>query len=301
MRMSGRAALAASVLALGVGATPAPPPLADGTRLPLWPHGVPGFEARAAIPERSQDYWTDHINDPGVVAFLPRPANATGTAVLIVPGGGHRQVVTTTEGDDVGRWFARRGVAAFVLRYRLFREAGSPYRLDDARADVERAMRLVRSRAPGLGIDPHRIGIWGFSAGGELARMATLSAPVPAPTYAGRRGDAIDRVSARPDFAILEFPGPAHAEEHVTRDAVPVLLSAANDDPCCSAPTMEVANEYRAAGASLELHLYAAGGHAYNLGEDTPLASLQHWPDRLLDWMGDRGLLGRPAPVFVPK
>jgi acetyl esterase/lipase len=205
--------------------------------------------------------------------------------------------VTTTEGEDAAHWLTNHGVAAFVLRYRLFREEGSPYTLADARADAERAMRVVRSRAGQYGIDPHRIGIWGFSAGGELARMVTLSAPVPAPG----KGNAVDRVSSRPDFAILEFPGPLHAEEHVGKDAPPVLLTAANDDTCCSGSVMEVANEYRAGGAPLEVHLYQAGGHAFNLGEDTPFAALQHFPDRVIDWMGDRGLLGRPMPVFTPK
>jgi acetyl esterase/lipase len=269
----------------------------DGTRYPLWPNGAPGYESRAAMPEESAEYWTKHINNPSITAFLPEKGKANGAAVVIVPGGGHRIIVITTEGNDVARWYASRGVAAFVVRYRLFREEGSPYSAEEARADAERAMRLVRSRAGEFGIDPHRIGIMGFSAGGELARMAALSAPV-APRG---KGDAIDRVSARPDFAILEFPGPMKAEEAVTKDSPPMLLTAANDDKCCSAPLVDLLQSYRAAGASVELHMYAAGGHAFNMGEDTPLVSLQHWPDRIPDWMSDRGLLGKPAPKFVPK
>jgi acetyl esterase/lipase len=270
-------------------------PAAAQEQVKLWPNGAPGFEARAAIPEQAEDYWTRSVNNPSVEVHLPPPANRTGTAVLIVPGGGHRLLVTTTEGADVARWFAHRGVAAFVLRYRLFREEGSPYTLAHARQDTERAMRLIRSRAGAWGVT--KLGVWGFSAGGELARMVTLSPPVAAPG----KGDAVDRLSARPDFAILEFPGPLHAEERVARDAPPVLLTAAADDACCAAPTLEVLQAYTKAGASAELHFYAAGGHAFNMGEDTPLVSLQHWPDRVLDWMGDRGLLGRPAPVFVAK
>lgn len=272
-------------------------PAAAQERVSLWPHGVPGFEARRAIPEEARDYWTKSVNDPSITAYLPLPENRTGTAVVIVPGGGHALLVTTTEGADVARWFAQRGVAAFVLRYRLFRQEGSPYTLEDARSDTDRAVRTVRARAKGWGVDPGRIGVFGFSAGGELARMATLSAPVTA----RGAGDAIDRVSARPDFAILEFPGPLHGEEAVTKASPPLLLSAAIDDACCSAPVLDLARAYHAAGASAELHLYAAGGHAFNMGEDTPLVALQHWPDRILDWMSDRGLLGRAAPRFVPK
>src|SRR3546814_18987020 len=105
----------------------------------------------------------------------------------------------------------------------------------------------------------------------------------------------------RPGVAILEFPVPLHTADHVTADSPPLLLGAANDDACCSAPTVDLLQAYRQAGASAEIHLYAAGGHAFNLGEDTPLVSLQHWPQVVLDWLSDRGLLGRPAPVFTPK
>jgi acetyl esterase/lipase len=266
-------------------------------RYPLWAHGAPGFEDRANIPEISQDYWTKQVNNPSITAWLPDPRNASGTAIVILPGGGHQLLVTTTEGRDVAHWLADRGVAAFVVRYRLFREKGTPYTEEDARADAERAMRTVRARAAEFHVDPNRIGVWGFSAGGELARMVTLSPPVPP------RGtpDPIDRVSEKPDFAILEFPGPLHADEQVTADSPPVLISAANDDKCCSGPAVDVLNEYRKAHASVEMHLYAAGGHAFNMGEDTPLVSLQHWPERVIDWLSDQGLLYKPKPVFVPK
>lgn len=294
MRLTRPAAMLAALIAAWLSQ---PASAQDGTRYPLWPGGAPGFESRAAIPEESAEYWTKHINNPSITAFLPEKGKANGAAVVIVPGGAHRLIVITTEGNDVARWYAERGVAAFVVRYRLFREEGTPYSQDDARADAERAMRLVRSRAGEFGVDPNRIGIMGFSAGGELARMAALSAPVPP----RGKGDAVDRVSARPDFAILEFPGPLKAEETVTKDSPPMLLTAANNDSCCSAPLVDLLQSYRAAGASVEVHMYAAGGHAFNMGEDTPLVSLQHWPERITDWMSDRGLLGKPAPKFVPK
>ena len=265
-------------------------------RTPLWPHGAPGFEARASIPEVSQDYWTKHVNNPSITAYLPGPAKANGTAVLVVPGGGHSLLVTTTEGEAVAKWLNERGVAAFVLRYRLFREEGSPYSLEDARADTERAMRLIRAHASTFGIDPHRLGVIGFSAGGELARMVTLSPPVAA----RGKGDAIDLLPARPDFALLIFPGPLHGDEHVAKDSPPVFLAAANDDQCCSQPPIDVLKEYREAGASAELHIYRAGGHAYNLGERTELVSLKHSPQQIEDWLNDLGLLGHPAPSADP-
>ena len=283
-------ALFAACLAFVAGAAPAQ------ERFPLWPHGVPGFEARAAIPEISQDWWTKHINNPSVTAYLPDPAKANGTAIVVIPGGGHALLVTTSEGEAVGKWLSERGVAAFVLRYRLFREEGSPYSLDDARADTERAVRFVRANASKFNVDPHRIGMIGFSAGGELARMATLSPPV-APRG---KGDAIDFLSARPDFSLLIFPGPLHSDEHVTKNAPPIFLAAANDDQCCSQPPIDVFKLYRDTGASAELHIYRAGGHAYNLGERTDPIALKHSPQQIEDWLSDSGLLGHPAPSVEP-
>lgn len=266
-------------------------------RYPLWSGGVPGFEARAAIPEVSREFWTRQVNNPSVTAYLPPAGTANGTAVIILPGGGHTQLVTTSEGDTVARWLNERGVAAFVLRYRLFREAGSPYTLDDVRADAERAVRFVRARAARFRVDPHRVGVLGFSAGGELARMAALSPPVPV----RGKGDAIDRLPARPDFALLLFPGPLHAAEQVDKAAPPLFLAAANDDPCCSAPPIELLDLYRGAGASVELHIYRAGGHGYNLGLKSDLFSLRHSPQQIADWLHDLGLLGDPAPSAAPR
>ncbi|MET0221121.1 MAG: alpha/beta hydrolase [Tardiphaga sp.] len=265
-------------------------------RFPLWQNGAPGYEKRATIPEVSQDYWTKHVNNPSVTAYLPDLAKANGTGILVVPGGGHALLVTTTEGDAVGQWFRERGVAAFVLRYRLFREEGSPYTLEDARADTERGMRFIRAHASQFHIDPKRVGVIGFSAGGELARMATLSAPVGA----RGKGDGIDLLPARPDFSILIFPGPLHGDERVTKDAPPIFLAAANDDKCCSQPPIDVLKLYRDAGASAELHIYRAGGHAYNLGERTELVALKHSPQQIEDWLSDSGLLGHPAPPTSP-
>jgi acetyl esterase/lipase len=268
-------------------------PPVQGQRIALWDKGAPGFESRKDIPETSEAYWLKPVNNPSITYYPARPGRETGAAVLIMPGGAHEFLVITSEGDNVARWFNERGVAAFVLRYRLFRGKDSPYKFENARQDAERAMRLIRSRAGQYRLDPKRIGVIGFSAGGELARVTLLSAPVPAPGP----GDANDRLSARPDFGILVFPGPLHAEEKIAPDSPPLLMSAASDDKCCSQPILDLAAAYRAAGASAELHLYAAGGHAYNMGETTPMVALRHWPDRITDWMTDRGLLvPNPAP-----
>ncbi|MXO87695.1 alpha/beta hydrolase fold domain-containing protein [Altererythrobacter aestuarii] len=264
-----------------------------GTRIALWDNGVPGHEERREIAQVSREYWTRQVNDPAIVHFPAAAGTGTGASVVIMPGGAHEFLVTTTEGTDVARWFAARGVSAFVLYYRLANEEVSPWDIEDARQDAERAVRLIRARADQFALDPHKIGVMGFSAGGELARMTLLSPPVP-PEGAG---DALDRGDARPDFGILVFPGPMHGDvEDTGPGAPPLLLSAAADDECCSQPVIDIFLAYRAAGGSAELHIYQEGGHAYNMGEASDLVSLQRWPGRIEDWMVDRGLMAPRQP-----
>lgn len=259
-----------------------------GERIALWHDGVPGFAARRAIPEVSQDWWTRNINDPSLHYFPADPARAGGAAVIIMPGGAHEHLVTTTEGAGVAAWFTARGVAAFVLYYRLARGEGVPWTFEDARQDADRAIRLVRANAARFAVDPHRLGVIGFSAGGELARWTLLNPPAP-PEGAG---DAIDAGDARPDWGVLVFPGPlAMPGEAMGPDSPPILLSAAADDPCCAQSTIAIFNALNTAQAPAELHLYQAGGHAYNMGEATDLVSLRNWPGRIEDWLVDRGLL----------
>ncbi len=264
-----------------------------GERIALWKNGVPGFEERRDIPEVSQDWWTKQVNDPSIHFYAADEAVANGSAVLIMPGGGHQELVTTTEGRDVAAWFATRGVTAFVLYYRLAREEGAPWNIEDARQDAERAMRMIRARADEFGVNPDALGVMGFSAGGELARMTLFSPPV----QAEGEGDAIDQGDATPDFGILVFPGPVGGEgESMGPDSPPTLLSTAADDECCSQPTIDIFMALRAAGAPAELHVYQEGGHAYNMGEATDLVSLQNWPDTIEEWMVDRGFMN-PAAI----
>src|SRR5262249_53174652 len=132
--------------------------------VPLWPNGAPGFEARREEPEQAKDYWVRNIHNPSITVFLPPKEKATGAAVVICPGGGHRELVFNAEGADAARYLNSIGAAAFALKYRLGREQGSPYKIEThAREDGLRAMRLVRSRAKEWSIDPARVGIMGFS------------------------------------------------------------------------------------------------------------------------------------------
>ncbi len=142
----------------------------------LWEKGAPGFEKLRNEPEEAKDYWVRHINNPSVTVFLPPKETATGAAVVICPGGGHRELVYNAEGVEPALFLNSLGIAAFVLKYRLSREANSPYAIDKhPREDAYRAMRLVRSRAREWNIDTGRVGMLGFSAGGEVVAMVAYA------------------------------------------------------------------------------------------------------------------------------
>lgn len=255
-------------------------------QIPLWPNGAPGFESRKAIPEQAQDYWLKSVNNPSITAYLPPKDIATGAALVVLPGGGHRILVIRSEGTDVAKVMNPHGLAVFIVKYRLFREEGSPYTIDHARQDAVRAVRYVRAHAAEFGVDPKRIGLMGFSAGGETANLEIYHGGAKDPKV-----DAVDEVSARPDFQVLVYPGPLGVPDKVPADTPPAFLVAANDDECCSAPLVDLLPKFRAAKVPVELHLFQAGGHAFNMGLRKEQASLKGWPNLLVNWLADNGWL----------
>jgi len=261
----------------------------------LWPQGAPGSEARRGEPEIVENSYVRNVHQPSLTVFRADAAHANGTAMVVVPGGGHRMLVWVNEGVLPARTLNRFGVTTFVLKYRLAREAGSRYDIArDAAADARRAVRWVRAHAAEYGVDPHRIGLMGFSAGGELVSMV---ADAPAPSIA--RPDAVDRTDGRPDFQVLIYPGPLGIPAPAAAGAPPAFLAAGTLDQCCAIPTITLYQQLRAAGVSAELHLFADTDHGFNVAAHSERVSLAHWPDRLGDWLSDGGWL-RPGGGAKP-
>jgi acetyl esterase/lipase len=263
----------------------------------LWPNGAPG--AKGDQP----------ADKPTLTIFLPEPQKAVGAAVVICPGGGYGGLATDHEGFQIGRYFNSFGVAGFMLEYRhRGRGYGHPAPLQDA----QRAIRTVRARAAEWGIDPKRIGIMGFSAGGHLASTAGTHFDQGDAASA----DPIDRVSCRPDFMILCYPVIAFGEPYthygsqknllgdqpdaalvrslsnekqVTPQTPPTFLFHTDKDEVASENSVQFYRALRRANVSAEMHIYCAGPHGLGLAAKVPGTCT--WPDRLRDWMGVQGLL----------
>ncbi|MDZ4402424.1 alpha/beta hydrolase [Prosthecobacter sp.] len=256
--------------------------------LPLWPHGAPGSESRAAEPEKAEGSNVVNIHNPSITPFVPAADKSTGTAVIICPGGGHSKLCLGHEGYALAEWFRDRGIAAFVLKYRLAREKGSTYTIQDhAMADARRAIRTVRSRAAEWHIQPDRLGILGFSAGGELAAFAAMK------NDPGKKDatDPIEQQSNRPDFQALIYPGTSglfNAEK-----GMPPLFIAAgySDRPDIAEGMATLYLKYKAAGVKAELHIYANAGHGFGYRPDAKPSAAAKWPERFTEWLTDSGLL----------
>ena len=258
------------------------------TVIPLWPKGAPGFENRRDEPEQAKDYWVKNIHNPTLTVYAPPAGTANGAAVVICPGGGHRLLVYNSEGVAPAKFYNSLGITVFILKYRLGRDTLSPYKIDvHAKQDGYRAMRLVRSRAAEWGVDPNRIGLMGFSAGGEVVDMIAFKSTGGDPKAA----DPIDRASAKPNFIVQVYPGPGYVPDVIPADAAPIFLVAANDDACCSLPLIQLLQKYREAKVPVEMHLYAKGDHAFNMGTNRKLKSINNWPQRLADWLEDSNFL----------
>ncbi len=258
----------------------------EGTVIPLWQNGAPGFENKKNIPEEAKDWWVKHVHNPSITVYPAPAGTANGAAVIICPGGGFHTLVYNAEGKDAAVYLNGLGITAFVLKYRLFRE-DSMYTDENPKQDIFRAMRLVRSRAAEFKIDTARIGVMGFSAGGEVAGWVAYHAQESHAV----KPDAVDALSARPAFQILIYPGPLAVPDVVTATAPRTFMLVANDDECCSEPVIKLLQMHRKVKVPVEAHIYSVGSHGFNMGKRSTFNSLKTWPDRLTDWIKDAGII----------
>jgi acetyl esterase/lipase len=263
-------------------------------RVLLWPDGAPGSEGKSGDEQvritDAGDHVVSNIHRPCLFPYLPVADRATGAAVVIAPGGGHRELWTTHEGHNIARWLSEHGVAAFVLYYRLAREKDSTYTVDEtALKDTQRAIQLVRSRAGEWHVNPARIGVMGFSAGGELAALADMHFKAAE----GTGSDAAERSGSKPDFQALIYPG-SSARFEVRKDSSPVFIACGyKDRPDISKGMAELYLKYKEAGVPAELHIYAQAGHGFGL-QTGQTGAVAMWPGEFLAWLGDLGLLKQP-------
>ncbi len=276
--------------------------------IPLWPKGAPGALG------------TEAVDIPTLTIFKPDPAKATGSAIVICPGGGYGFLAVEHEGAEVAKWLNSLGITGVMLKYRLAPKYHHPAMMND----VNRAIRTVRARASEWGLDPKRVGVLGFSAGGHLASTAATH-------YDAGKADAedpIERVSSRPDRAILVYPVIALAtpfghtgslnnllgknppkelveslsnETQVTKDTPPTFLAHTNADAGVPAEnSLLFALALRKHKVPVELHLFEKGVHGLGLGSGwagriPPEPSFEAWPGLCATWLKNQGFLDKNA------
>ncbi len=286
-------------LAVLAGLAAAPARAADKPLvLDLWPGSPPGEPKPLAEEEKDTTgpkgdlvagkrvIRLGNVSKPTLTVYRPAGERNTGAAVVVCPGGGYHILALDLEGTEVCEWLTSRGVTAVLLKYRVPAPLNSKRRLAPLQ-DAQRAISLVRSRAKEWNVDPKRIGILGFSAGGSLAaRTATGWAKR---SYEGI--DSADEASCRPDFAILVYPaylidekkGGLIADLPVTKETPSMFLVHAADDPLPAENSVQMYRALRRVKVPAELHIYASGGHGYGLRKtDKPCT---RWPERCADWL----------------
>lgn len=263
--------------------------------LPLWPGPAPGAQGTA------------EADIPALTIYAAPATGKVPTGIVVCPGGGYVNLAVDHEGKQIGEWLNKLGISAFILRYRLGPKYHHPVELWDA----QRAIRFVRSHAAEYGIEPDRIGIWGFSAGGHLASTAGTHFDNGDP----KGSDEIDKQSSRPSFMILAYPvitfeapyahlGSLHSllgdkpdpllvrslsnETQVSPRTPPAFLFHTSDDAVVPVQnSLEFYSALQRAGIPSEMHIYLRGKHGVGLAQSDPI--LRTWPDRLADWLTAQG------------
>lgn len=273
--------------------------MAQDKPIQLFPKGAPGEQTKLiekALPEGGKVGGASvlrlsGVSDPTITIYPASDEVATGSAIIVCPGGGYEILAYDLEGDEICQWLNEIGVTAVLLKYRVPRRTGLEKHTAPLQ-DVQRAISLVRSKAEELNLDPQRIGVMGFSAGAHLAAMASTS--YDKRTYP--EVDAADKVSCKPDFCLLVYPayldGPNFTialELKVTAQTPPTMLVQTEDDKSYINSSLFYYYALKEAGVPATMHLYSKGGHGYGL-RDTG-NSVNEWPYRAEEWFMELGVI----------
>lgn len=277
--------------------------------LDVWPDKVPGETGQIA-PEKSEPRPVgggrtitilSNVSKPTLTIYRPPKDKDTGTAIVICPGGGYSILAIDLEGTEVADWLNSIGVTGIVLKYRVPQRPNVP-RWQPPLQDAQRAMSLVRSKAAEWGIDPKRIGLLGFSAGGNLTGVACTHFDLRAYDPI----DDADKLSCRPDFGVLVYPAWMNEEKTVTlapeftvtAQTPQMFFAHASDDGISSESSIAMYLALKRLHIPAEMHLYASGGHGFGLRKsDKPCCT---WPQRCEEWMRSRGLLKQSETTNAP-
>ena len=274
----------------------APQPLVPGAKvIALWPADSP--KLKHADQKEALTFYKDqadhimrvtNINNPSIEVHLAPAGKANGTAIIVAAGGGNKELWVGPEGVEIANWLNTLGASAFVLRYRL-----QPYSsAGDALADTQRSVRIVRAHAKEWNLDPKKIGVMGFSAGGEQAARVALHYDAGNPDAA----DPIEKASDRPDFVVLVYAG--WREKTLDLDSVPAdappafLTSAGIDDAFHAKETVDFYNAWFNAKLPVELHIYGHGGHGGGIKPRNGIP-FGTWQNRFVEWADDLGMMKR--------
>jgi acetyl esterase/lipase len=282
------------------------------SQVPIWPREAPdaqpaeGSEESGTVVDRAGNkrlvggrpwVYVARVARPTITVYSPKGRN-TGAAVVVFPGGGYNVLAIDLEGTEVCDWLTSKGITCVLLKYRVPCVKTGPY-LDCATAlqDAQRAVGLVRFRAAQWHIDPHKIGVLGFSAGGHM--VAAISTHFEKRLYP--TADAVDQESCRPDFAVALYPGHLAVREQdfalnpgiqVSGRTPPTFLLQAEDDPVDPVENSLVYYAaLRKAGVPAEMHVYVNGGHAFGLRRTE--APITRWPQLVETWLGAIGIVSK--------
>jgi acetyl esterase/lipase len=274
----------------------------EPAKLDVWPDLAPNETSRdtgTSLPSKGEAKPIDRVS--GVrrptLDVYPAKSNPSGTAVIILPGGGFSYVVPDLEGSEAAEWLNQIGITAFVLRYRT-KEAAAPGEALWQRPlqDAQRALRLVRSNAEQWKLNPDRLGVLGFSAGGQVASILHTSGN----KAAYESVDEIDKRSFKPAFSLLIYPwqvidakGELLEPIKVTDQSPPAFIVHTHDDASSAIGAAKIYIELKKNNVSAELHVYQNGGHGYGVRE-RPNSVISSWPARATEWFKVRGLLDSP-------